>query len=149
MSTRSSHSPAPLRVELRGSRILCACLCLLAGGGLCVIAASALPSPLRTVLALAVLTRLALLLRDQHRLHGALSWRDERWWWGDAGGEHALQLCEATVWPGLIVLRMRIRSSGRRRTFALMADSADPEAQRRLRICLRYMAVFETTARAV
>jgi hypothetical protein len=108
------------------------------------IASSALPLFLRFLLAAAALARLAFLLDRQVLMRGVLSWRDKRWRWIDESGEWPLQLRAATLWPGLIVLRMREPPSGRSRVIAVLADSCDRDAQRRLRVCLRYMPVFET-----
>ena len=79
-------------------------------------------------------------------LRGVLLWSDAGWRWVDGSGEHPLQLRAATLWPGLIVLRMR-EPTGRSRVFTLLADSSDRDAQRRLRVCLRYLPVFETMSR--
>ncbi len=102
---------------------------------------SALPLALRLLLAAAVCARLVFWLRHQRVLRGVLLWRDGCWFWVDDGGEYSLQLRAATLWPGLIVLRMR-ESTGRSRVFTLLADSSDRDAQRRLRVCLRHLPVF-------
>jgi hypothetical protein len=146
LSTRSSHSAA-LRLELHGSRVLCAALSALAGGALCAIAATALPLAPRLLIAAAVLARLLFLFRRQWTLRGVLLWNEGGWRWVDTGGECMLQLRAATLWPELIVLRMRESATGRSRVFTLLRDSANGAAQRELRVCLRYMPVFETMDR--
>lgn len=105
-----------------------------------------LPLALQLLLAAAVCARLVFLLREEWLLQGLLLWRDGYWFWVDDSGEHPLQLRAATLWPGLIVLRMR-ESTGRGRVFTLLADSAGRDAQRCLRVCLRHMPIFETTGR--
>ncbi len=118
---------------------------MLAGVALWAIAATALPLVPRLLLAVSVLARLVFRLRQQRLLQGVLSWRDGRWRWCDDTGECALELRAATLWPGLIVLRMRDEATGRGRVFALLADSAHGDAQRELRVCLRHMPVFATS----
>jgi hypothetical protein len=147
LSTRSSPSPASLRLELRGSRTLCAALVILAGAGLAAIALTALPLAPRLLLAAVLVVHLAVLLQRQRLLCGVLSWREDGWRWVDGAGECPLQLRAATLWPGLVVLQMRERPAGRSRVFAVLADSSDRDAQRRLRACLRYMPVFEAVQR--
>lgn len=77
-------------------------------------------------------------------LRGVLLWNEGGWRWVDGSGDCALRLYAATLWPGLIVLRMRASATGRSRVFTLLADSANGDAQRELRVCLRYMPVFDT-----
>lgn len=119
---------------------------MLAGGVLWAIAITALPLAPRLLLATAVCAHLLFLIRRQQLLRGTLVWSDGGWRWIDGHGECPLQLRAATLWPGLIVLRMR-EPTGRGWVFTLLADSADRDAQRHLRVYLRYLPVFETLDR--
>lgn len=118
----------------------------MAGGALWAIAMTALPLAPKLLLAAAVCVHLLILIHRQNTLRGLLLLRDGEWLWVDGGGECPLQLRAATAWPGLIVLRMR-EPAGRGRVFTLLADSSDRDAQRRLRVCLRYLPVFGATSR--
>lgn len=144
MSTRSSPSPAPLRVELYPSRRLQGLLVALAVFIQLAILQAAVPLSLRLALSAALSLHLLHLLRVAARCRGCLSWRGEYWLWagGGASAGRFLRLRQATAWPGLIVLRFREWPRGAEEVFVLLPDSAAPDAQRRLRIALRHMPVF-------
>lgn len=145
MSTRSSRFQEPLRLELKVSRRLRITLCGLAACALGAISCAAIPPPAQVLLAAWLLADLVLLWHRQGRAAGRLTWRGECWSWSDAAGERVLQLQQASVWPGLIVLVFGEQSGGRKRAFVLLADSfGHADMQRQLRVYLRQMPVFES-----
>lgn len=149
LSTRSSHFQEPLRLELSVSQRLRLALSGLAAFALCAIFFAAIPPVPRLTLVVLLLIHLAWLLRRQARLVGYLLWRGDDWSWIDGACERTLLLQQATVWPALIVLRFREPSNGRTWVFTLLADSCESDMQRRLRVFLRLMPVFELPALAM
>lgn len=143
MSNRFSPSPAPLSVELRPSTHLRNALI---GGGCAAGAAichADLPWWLRGILLACAAFYLASTLQRQARLRGTLRWRDGGWSWRDCeGAEQSLRLREAVLWPGLIALDFVDAENGRRWPLTIVADSADADSLRRLRVCLRHLPVF-------
>lgn len=149
MSIRSSSSPAPLNVELRPSFYLRAALSTLALLVLLALARTALSPFILFALALLVVAATLLALR-RHAGYGAapayreLVWNGTAWLWRDGSGQWSpLVLEDAVIWPGLLVLNFRCRTSRRRRALVLLADSAEADALRRLRVCLLHLPVFD------
>lgn len=69
---------------------------------------------------------------------GFLGVMETGWYWRDKSGGYDLLLNgELVVWPGLIVLPFKERSSRRRKTLVLVSDSCAAEDLRRLRVWLR------------
>ncbi len=74
-----------------------------------------------------------------------LRWEGGRWLWIGADGRGlALQLRRAVVWRRLVV--MHFIGPGGRRSLCLFPDSLEADALRRLRLCLRYLPVYEAMA---
>lgn len=115
----------------------------LAVAALGAIFSSALPLDWQLPLGAALLFHLSYLLRRHRQGGGWLAWRGEHWSWRDQDDhEYILHLRQATLWRGLVVLRFSDPLHRRARVFALLADSLEADAQRRLRIGLRHMPVF-------
>jgi hypothetical protein len=127
---------------LRAALLLTAAFALLA------LARTALPWPALALTAVAVCGDTLLALRRHTGWWGkpaatALRWDGSGWLWIDAGGRHtALTLRHATLWRGLILLRFRCAATGKNRVLALLPDSAERDALRRLRVHLRHLPVF-------
>jgi toxin CptA len=126
-------------IELKPSRLLGLVLLGMAGLALAAICLAAMPGTVRLVLGAAVIgfaawgwrqARCAAVLRMQ--ADGRLQSRDEQGEWRDVE-----VLGDSLVSPALIVLRFRTHSK-RVRTLVLLADSADADDLRRLRISLRW-----------
>lgn len=142
MSTKSSFSPEPLRLELKPSRYLRIALSVLALCALAAILHCALNIYLRGSCAVFLLLHWRALLRRYAQSPGCLLWQSDTWLWIGTTHERVLALRHATLWPGLIVLRFCEEGSGTARTFSLLPDSLTHEMQRRLRMHLRHMPVF-------
>jgi hypothetical protein len=147
LSTRSSSLPGPLRIDLRPSLYLRLALIALGALLLAAIVQTALPWSSRCALAVAVSLYLYLLLRCHTGLWAppactGLLWDGAVWFWLDGGGQQPVVLQQAALWPGLIALEFRRAGSRRRCALLLLPDSADADAQRRLRIYLRHLPVF-------
>lgn len=150
LSKRSSNLPTPLALDLQPSRWLAA---LQVGAALLAVAAvvrcglTLLPQLL--ILAGLVLA-LRLSLRRQGWCGGRLPCRGLRWeqsgrwlWIGADGRGSVLRLRRAVVWRLLVV--MHFVGPGGRRSLCLLPDSLEADALRRLRLCLRYLPVYEET----
>ncbi|HSB96901.1 MAG TPA: protein YgfX [Spongiibacteraceae bacterium] len=142
MSTKSSFSPEPLRLELKPSRYLRIALSLLALCAVMAILHSALNIYVRCSCVVFLLLHWRALLQRHAQSPGCLLWQSDTWLWSGATHENLLTLRHATVWPGLIVLRFCEEGSGKTRVFSLLPDNLTSDMQRRLRMHLRHMPVF-------
>ncbi len=145
MSTSSSPTQNALSVEIKPSAYFFVALALVTAGALAAIFYAQL-TPLQSILAVVgACAYAAYCVSVQRRQRGVLAWRSG-WKWRDAKNiETRLQLRQATVWSGLIVLRFADRQRRRERVFTLFADSffvADDA--RRLRVRLLHFPVFES-----
>lgn len=135
---------APLRLDLQPSRRLALLL-----GGTHLGALMLLPFlPLPVVLQLGIGAVIALSLRHALGRYAFLSaspaitgllWDAKGVWVLETrgGSQLAAQLqTDSVVQPGLVILNFRLEERGRR-SVVMLADSADPESLRRLRVRLR------------
>lgn len=150
LSKRSSSLPTPLALELRPSRWLAVLQIAAALLAVVAIVRSGL-SLLPQLLALGVLLLIVCSsLRRQGWFGGrsrcrGLRWENGRWLWIGADGRSlALQLRRAVVWRQLVV--MHFVGPGGRRSLCLLPDNLEADALRRLRLCLRYLPVYEAMA---
>jgi Membrane-bound toxin component of toxin-antitoxin system len=148
LSNKLSPSPEILRLELRPSRRLRAALLGIAVAALAAIGYSALAGYWRAFAVALLLTQFGVVLYRCMQPPGCLLWRAGRWLWIDArADEQILSLQHAVVWPGCILLRFRAQTTGKNHIFPLLHDSFDAALQRRLRLYLRHMPVFEADDR--
>ena len=141
----SSHASAPpIELEVRRSRRLAGFLFVSHALALGAAAYAHLPPVAAAAIAATVLSSFILSFRRHCELRGRRAVRrvvwtaDGRWRVTDGeGGEHESTLEPGpTVTPELVILRLR-GADGPVRTAILLADSADADAQRRLRSRLR------------
>jgi len=140
----SPGSAAPIELELRPSRRVAAFLFLTHAAALAAAASLHLSLELRAALAATVLTGFVvgfrrLVMREGRGALRRVTWSGEgRWRLRDGLGEEqdATLVGEPLVTPWLVVLRLR-GADGVTRAALLCADSADRDAQRRLRARLR------------
>jgi hypothetical protein len=122
---------------------LYAALLTVGAGALAAVWYSAIDGHARLFFALLLLVHLCVLLRRCARSPGILVWRGETWCWIDRSAhELELNLQQATLWPGLMVLRFSEQDTQKTRVFVLLHDSVDSDTQRRLRMYLRHLPVF-------
>ena len=147
MSKRSSNLPTPVAIELRRSRWLALLQLTAALPAVAAPMRSGLSLWLQLPLCIALLLTLLLSLRRQGWCGGRLAcrglrWQNDRWLWIGADGRSlALRLRRAVVWRQLVV--MQFVGAGGGRSLCLLPDSADADALRRLRLCLRNLPVYE------
>lgn len=148
MSTSSSNSPVALTVELHPSRWLRFWLAVLGLVAFAAILHSGAPSLLAVPLILFTWLYLTLLSRRARSPRWrALRWDGERWLRISADGRSCVvRLRRAVVWPLLMVLELQ--GPGGKERLVLWPDSAGPDLQRRLRVCLRHLPVYGGVGRA-
>lgn len=142
-----SFSPTPaLRVEIKPSPSFGAMLIIVVLAALAAIFYAQLSGLPRLLLVLVTLFYAGYCWHMQRRQRGILQFRSAWLWRAEDGGERALQLRHATVWPGLLVLSFRDIERRQKFVLTLFADSfADlraGESARHLRVYLNHFPVF-------